>query len=666
MRVSGAVVFLLLRLQAAAWAPLSPTCSRSVSHRRTPPPLPTWQRALVRAGAAGDTGDAGDAAAEEGVSAAAPADGASSTTWEELGSLPKWLLDRTRALGFETPSSVQSAALPAILRGSDAIVQAQTGSGKTLAYLLPIIAAIDRQRVATQAVVIVPTRELGLQVSSVAKQLTARTSEDVEGGGKVLIMSLLEGSQNRRQRAWAWAEPPHIVVANPSTLEVMLKNGGLRLNELRIVVVDEVDACADMSERGTWREIARPLLATARGGSQLMTRIASLPLHPRYSRNHHCGQPSPPTSTFSPITHHHYKSQTPPHTTATTSHAPSLLPHFSGAALHKILGNYISPTYDDVMIEGGAVLTKAAPGYCGGNSAADSGSGGGGASGGKAVRTRQSIFLSASIPQPKNFVRGVVQRRWCINEPEWILVTDSTHATAKTPSQLEHYCFITPKEKKLAALRKVLRQLGKDGTLKRAIVFCNRDRPLEQMALALDHGLREVGVVPVSEREGSAEGGREQGLALEDEDAGYDNEGEEDDQDDAEDGQAGNKGAARGAGAYSMGTVKARPKVGPRSLVAVLHEDAGLNARAGVMDGFRRGEHVVLLATDLAARGLDVPEMSHVIQFDMPASGDLYLHRAGRTGRMGRAGTVVTLASKTEDFVLSRLANGLGIDMYEW
>ena len=47
----------------------------------------------------------------------------SDSTWEELGPLPKWLLDRTRALGFETPSTVQAAALPAILRGSDAIVQ---------------------------------------------------------------------------------------------------------------------------------------------------------------------------------------------------------------------------------------------------------------------------------------------------------------------------------------------------------------------------------------------------------------------------------------------------------------------------------------------------------------------------------------------------------------
>ena len=56
------------------------------------------------------------------------------------------------------------------------------------------------------------------------------------------------------------------------------------------------------------------------------------------------------------------------------------------------------------------------------------------------------------------------------------------------------------------------------------------------------------------------------------------------------------------------------------------------------MDGFRDGDHRILLATDMAARGLDVPDTSHVIMFDMPPTAESYLHRAGRTGRMGRPG----------------------------
>jgi len=87
------------------------------------------------------------------------------------------------------------------------------------------------------------------QVAAVAKQLVATSKAPSDSTGsstsstpppqqqqqqqpKLLVMSLLEGSQNRRQRAWAWAEPPHLVVANPTTLDKMLSTGGLRYNEV--------------------------------------------------------------------------------------------------------------------------------------------------------------------------------------------------------------------------------------------------------------------------------------------------------------------------------------------------------------------------------------------------------------------------------------------------
>ncbi len=72
------------------------------------------------------------------------------------------------------------------------MLQAQTGSGKTLAYSLPLLAKIDPNRASIQGVVIVPTRELSIQVTGVLKQLTATAPE------KYLIMSVMEGSNNRR------------------------------------------------------------------------------------------------------------------------------------------------------------------------------------------------------------------------------------------------------------------------------------------------------------------------------------------------------------------------------------------------------------------------------------------------------------------------------------
>ena len=158
------------------------------------------------------------------------------------GSLPEWLLSRVETLGFVKPTLVQRKALEVILGESrDAVVHAQTGSGKTLAFLLPLFALIDPSRAAVQAIVIVPTRELGLQVASVAKRLAAATGNST--GGKIQVMSVLEGSSNKRQRAWAWAEPPHIVVGNPESLSRLVRNGAVRVNAVSYVVVDEVDAC---------------------------------------------------------------------------------------------------------------------------------------------------------------------------------------------------------------------------------------------------------------------------------------------------------------------------------------------------------------------------------------------------------------------------------------
>lgn len=158
------------------------------------------------------------------------------------GRLPDWLLSRLEHLDFISPTLVQREALDVILDGDkDAVLHAQTGSGKTLAFLLPLLSSVDPSRSAVQGLVVVPTRELGLQVAGVAKQLASATSSMT--GGKIQVMSVLEGSKHRRQRAWAWAEPPHIVIGNPDSLNRLVSNGAIRVKAVSYVVVDEVDAC---------------------------------------------------------------------------------------------------------------------------------------------------------------------------------------------------------------------------------------------------------------------------------------------------------------------------------------------------------------------------------------------------------------------------------------
>jgi ATP-dependent RNA helicase DeaD len=82
--------------------------------------------------------------------------------------------------------------------------------------------------------------------------------------------------------------------------------------------------------------------------------------------------------------------------------------------------------------------------------------------------------------------------------------------------------------------------------------------------------------------------------------------------------------------------------------VETLHGDLSQSQRDRVMKRFRGGQADILIATDVAARGLDVPEVSHVINFDIPESAETYVHRIGRTGRAGRVGTAITLVAPRE------------------
>jgi superfamily II DNA/RNA helicase len=79
-----------------------------------------------------------------------------------------------------------------------------------------------------------------------------------------------------------------------------------------------------------------------------------------------------------------------------------------------------------------------------------------------------------------------------------------------------------------------------------------------------------------------------------------------------------------------------------------LHGDMDQHARLKALDAFRNGEMKLLVASDVAARGLDIPEVSHVFNFDVPHHAEDYVHRIGRTGRAGRAGTSLTLASSAD------------------
>jgi len=79
-----------------------------------------------------------------------------------------------------------------------------------------------------------------------------------------------------------------------------------------------------------------------------------------------------------------------------------------------------------------------------------------------------------------------------------------------------------------------------------------------------------------------------------------------------------------------------------------LHGDMDQSARTAALEAFRKGEAKLLIASDVAARGLDIPEVSHVFNFDVPHHADDYVHRIGRTGRAGQSGLAVTFVSNND------------------
>ena len=94
--------------------------------------------------------------------------------------------------------------------------------------------------------------------------------------------------------------------------------------------------------------------------------------------------------------------------------------------------------------------------------------------------------------------------------------------------------------------------------------------------------------------------------------------------------------------------------------VGALHGDMDQSARTAALDQFRKGEIPLLVASDVAARGLDIPAVSHVFNFDVPHHADDYVHRIGRTGRAGRAGTAISIVTSLDNKSIAAIERLIG------
>ncbi len=98
-----------------------------------------------------------------------------------------------------------------------------------------------------------------------------------------------------------------------------------------------------------------------------------------------------------------------------------------------------------------------------------------------------------------------------------------------------------------------------------------------------------------------------------------------------------------------------------RCRIEALHGEISQAQRTRVIEGFKQRRFKLLAATDVAARGIDVNDLTHVINFSLPGSAEIYIHRIGRTGRAGKSGVAITFATPGETFKLRRIQQEIGI-----
>ena len=156
-------------------------------------------------------------------------------TFEQLG-LNKEIVKALKENGFEKPFPIQEEAIPLILKGSDVVGQAHTGTGKTAAFSLPILQKIRRNG-PIQALILVPTRELAVQVTNEINKFgkyTGIRAVAIYGGQSI-------GLQHNQLRRHA-----QIVVATPGRLIDHIKQESIDLNKVNFVVLDEADRMLDM------------------------------------------------------------------------------------------------------------------------------------------------------------------------------------------------------------------------------------------------------------------------------------------------------------------------------------------------------------------------------------------------------------------------------------
>ncbi len=197
--------------------------------------------------------------------------------FDQLGLSPEQL-KAVAKMGFEEASPIQTAVIPVALTGRDVVGQSSTGSGKTAAFALPAIEKVDAQQRAVQVLILCPTRELAVQVA----EETGKLAFFKRGVREVPIY----GGQSYDRQFRALESGVQIVIGTPGRVMDHMERGTLKLDKLKLVVLDETDRMLDMG----FRDDIEHILKAVPTPRQLMFFSATIPraiqdLISRYSKD---------------------------------------------------------------------------------------------------------------------------------------------------------------------------------------------------------------------------------------------------------------------------------------------------------------------------------------------------------------------------------------------
>ena len=175
------------------------------------------------------------------------------------------LLRGIYAYGFEKPSPIQSLACVPFIKGKDILAQAQSGTGKTGAFTVGTLSRIDPSNIATQAIILNPTRELAIQTTDVANNLAAMMNINIKTmvGGSSLDLYDLKNN------------PPHIIIGTPGRIIEMIHKKVINIHNIKLVVLDEAD---EMFSHG-FKDQVNDILHFMDKNIQLALFSATIPQH---------------------------------------------------------------------------------------------------------------------------------------------------------------------------------------------------------------------------------------------------------------------------------------------------------------------------------------------------------------------------------------------------